>query len=164
MKHSNRGLGIILLIIGVIMLLNNIQIITFNIELLWPLFMIIPGIMFHLGFFNGRHKNNPSVLMAGAVLSIYGLYFLFNIITHWQFSHNTWPIIPLGIGVGFFEMYWFAGKKSQHGISGLFIIALSLFAFVIDTFNLSFAYILPITLILVGVVIVSQSFTKHHHS
>lgn len=163
MKHSNRGLGIILLIIGIVMLLNNIEIIKFNIELFWPLFMIIPGIMFHLAFFNGKSQDNPAVLMPAAVLSIYGLYFLFSILTNWQFSHMMWPIIPMGIGVGFYEMYYFAGKKRQHGIAALSVISLSILAFVIDTFNLNFHYLLPILLIVAGIIIVSQNLTKNSH-
>ena len=48
--------GIILVIIGTIFLLNNYGFTNFDIGKLWPLFLIVPGIMMLVNYFNA----NPS--------------------------------------------------------------------------------------------------------
>lgn len=164
MKHSNSGLGVILLIVGSVMLLNNTNIIQFNMELLWPLFMIIPGVMFHVSYFDGRHRNNPTVLVPGAILVIYGVHFLLCILTDWRFSDITWPIYPLGVGIGFYELYYFGGRKSQHRCTAISVISISILALIISVFHLglSFQYIFPAALIATGFVIICRSMRNAH--
>jgi hypothetical protein len=160
MKNSHSGLGVLLLVMGSIMLLNNTNVLTFDVELFWPLFMIVPGIGFHFSYFSGRNKTNASVLMPGAILTIYGLYFLFSILTGWQFSDLLWPIFPLGIGVGFYELYAFGSGRKQHLNTAILLVSLSLFAFVITVFSLNFNYMFPVILIGAGLMVVYQSSIK----
>lgn len=160
MKNSHSALGVLLLVIGSIMLLNNTNVLTFDIELFWPLFMIVPGIGFHLSYFSGRNQNNASVLMPGAILTIYGLYFLFSILTGWQFSDLLWPVFPLGVGVGFYELYAFGSGRKQHLNTAILLVSLSLFAFVITVFSLNFNYMFPVILIGAGLMVVYQSSIK----
>lgn len=160
MKNSHSALGVLLLVIGIIMLLNNTNVFVFNVELLWPLFMIIPGVMFHSSFFNGRNGHNPGILMPGAILCIYGSYFLFSILTGWHFSDVLWPVFPLGVGIGFYEMYYFGGQHKQHFTTSILLIGLSLVAFAINLFNINFNYLFPLVLIITGLVIVYQSTIK----
>lgn len=122
--------------------------------------MIIPGVGFHLSYFSGRNKNNPSVLMPGAILTIYGLYFLFSILTDWQFSDLLWPIFPLGVGVGFYELYVFGSGRKQHFNTAISLIGLSVFAFVMTLFSLNFNYMFPVILIGTGLLIVYQTSIK----
>lgn len=161
MKNSHSSLGVLLLLIGSVMLMNNTNIFTFNMELLWPLFMIIPGIVFHISFFNGRNRQNPTVLVPAAILTLYGVYFLFSIITHWQFSSVLWPIFPLGVGLGFYELYYFGGRQRKAFTTAIILIGFSVFSFVQQLFNLNFNYLFPITLIIIGLVIVYQSSVKY---
>lgn len=161
MKNSHSGLGVLLLVIGSIMLLNNTNVLTFDIELFWPLFMIVPGIAFHLSYFSGRNKNNASVLMPGAILTIYGLYFLFSILTNWAFSDFLWPVFPLGVGVGFYELYAFGNGRKQHLNTAILLIGLSIFSFIMTVFSLNFNYMFPVILIGAGLIIVYQSSIKN---
>lgn len=160
MKNSHSALGVLLLVIGSVMLLNNTNIFTFNMELLWPLFMIIPGVVYHLSYFNGKSKHNPTVLVPGAILLIYGVYFLFSIITHWKFSGVLWPIFPMAVGIGFYEMYYFGGKRKGHMTTAIILVGFSFFALLMELFNLNFNYLFPIVLIVTGLVIVYQSSVK----
>ncbi len=157
MKNSHSALGVLLLVIGSVMLLNNMEIFEFNMELIWPLFMIIPGVVFHMSYFNGRHANNPNVLVPGAILTIYGVYFLFSILTHWQFSDVLWPIFPFGVGVGFYELYHFGTKNRGHFITAMILMSMSLLFLVTGIFKLNFNYLFPIVLIVAGLIIVYQS-------
>ncbi len=160
MKHSHSALGILLLVIGSVMLLNNTNIFTFNMELLWPLFMIVPGVVFHLSYFGGKNRHNATVLVPGAILTIYGIYFLFSIMTNWHFSDNLWPIFPLAIGVGFYEMYYFGGKHQRHLTMAVILVVFSFFALLMEFFHLDFNYLFPVVLIITGLIIVYQSFNR----
>lgn len=157
MKNSHSALGVLLLVIGSVMLLNNTNVLAFNMELMWPLFMIIPGVVFHMSYFNGKNRHNPTVLVPGAILTIYGLYFLFSIITNWQFSDILWPIFPMGVGVGFYEMYYFGGNRKAHMTTAIILCGFSFFALIMELFNLNFNYLFPMLLIVAGLVIVYQS-------
>jgi len=159
MKTMRSTFGIILLVIGSIMLLNNINLITVDIELFWPLFMIVPGISFHLSYFNGR-KSNPYILVPGAILTLYGLYFFFCIISNWQFSQYLWPTYLLGIGIGFFEVYHFGPRKQSALITAATLCGLAVMGFAVTLFHLNLNYLFPIILIIIGLLIIYQSYFK----
>lgn len=110
MKNRNYSLGVILIVVGVFGILNRV----FHINLLsmrfwWPIFVLIPGLCFELGYFSTRR--NPGLLVPGGILTTIGVLFFFQNVTFWRFSAYTWPIYLIAVAVGLFQLYWFGGRE-----------------------------------------------------
>lgn len=110
MNSQSKVLGAILVIIGLLAILSQIfHISIFNIDNLWFLFILVPGLYFEFTYFTT--KREPGILVPGGILTTIGLLFCFEILTGWQFSAYTWPIYPLAVAIGLFQLYWFGGKE-----------------------------------------------------
>jgi hypothetical protein len=100
-------LGIILIAAGALLFLAryafNINIIGFTAEDLWPLFVLVPGVVFELAYIESG--KNPGLLVPGGILTTIGLLFFFETATNWHFSEYTWPIYPLAVAIGLFQLY-----------------------------------------------------------
>ena len=127
-KQPKSGvvLGSIFIIIGVILLLGfffNIRFITMR--FLWPLFVLVPGLLFESAYFTERKA--PGFLIPGGILVVIGLLFFFEVSTAWAFSAYTWPVYIVAAAIGFYQYYIFGSKPK--GI--LFVaILLTIVAFI----------------------------------
>jgi len=80
MKKNNALGGFVLVVVGALMLANNLgNWNLFSMDWLWPMFILIPGLVFELGYFSNR--SNPGLLVPGGILTTLGLLFLFEILT-----------------------------------------------------------------------------------
>jgi hypothetical protein len=155
MKNNNAALGIILLVIGGILLYNNI----FHTNLLsmaymWPMFVLGPGLVFEFNYFTT--KKAPGLLVPGGILTSLGLLFFFETFTHWRFSDVTWPFYPLAVAVGLFQLYLFSGRPKGLLIPVGILTAVGGSSFAIIFINkfTSFAannLYLPVILIILGI-------------
>lgn len=140
---------------GVLLLASNIGLFRFNWNFVWPLFLLVPGLVFEFSFFGtGR---NPGVLVPGGILTLYGLFFYLNILTGWSFMDNLWPVFILGPAIGLFQLYVFGGRERGT------LIASSILGFISMVFFLSFTlfgfaadFIGPAILILFGLFILAK--------
>lgn len=154
MKKGNLTLGAILIGIGLLAVLNNLGITNYHFTIwkLWPLFLLIPGIIFELNYFN---KNGPAgLLVPGGILTTYGLMFMYCSIVDWNAMGHIWPLFLGGVGIGLFQLYYFGGKaKALFYVSSGFLS----FAGITIFFNLLSIrgnYVLPIILIFIGFLII----------
>jgi len=109
MKKNNATLGIILLVIGGILLYNNLfHTNLFSMAYMWPMFVLGLGLVFEFNYFTT--KKAPGLLVPGGILTTLGLLFFFETFTHWRFSDVTWPFYPLAVAVGLFQLYLFSGR------------------------------------------------------
>lgn len=165
MKRSGKVLGGILIILGALFLLDNLNIIDpiaeyFNIGFIigkfWAtLFLILPGLMFHLGFFSGNRRN-PGLLVPGGILLVLGIVFQINmLIGGWSI---LWPLYIFSVAFGLFELYVFGSRDKGllipvgilGGISAIFFFSFSLGKI------LSFStrsFVLPLVLIGAGLMV-----------
>lgn len=158
MKKTGMLPGVLLITAGVLLLASNIGLLSFNWNFVWPLFLLVPGLVFELSFFGtGR---NPGVLVPGGILTLYGLFFYFNIVTGWHFMDNLWPVFILGPGVGLFQLYVFGGRdrgvliaSSILGFISMVFLSFTLLGFAAD-------YIGPAILILFGLFILTKNKRK----
>lgn len=143
-NKSNKTTGIILILVGIVLLLAQFG--RFRWENLWPLFLIVGGGFFFLGFFSNRE--NYGLLMPASVLTVIGLFFLYSNSGRWDQMEVLWPTFVLAPGIGFVLMYIFAPKGNSFWIpaSILLIIALVFYA----RFWLLLRY-WPVILIVLGV-------------
>ena len=168
MNRTGKVLGSIFIIIGVLFLLENFNIIDpiwsyinigFVMSLIgkfWPLlFLVLPGVWFHLGFFTGR-KRDPGVLVPGGILLVLGVAFQINMLFGgWDIM---WPVYIFSVAFGLFELYVFGTRDRGllipigilGGLSVLFFMSFS--AGRLLSFNMK-PLVVPIILIGVGLIV-----------
>jgi hypothetical protein len=166
MNKTNRVLGAILVILGALFLLKNLNIVNplfdifnfgFIISKLWPsLFLIIPGLLFHYGFFRGRRKD-PGLLVPGGILLVLGIVFQINMLFGgWNI---TWPANIFAVAFGLFELYAFGNREKGllipigilGGLSVIFFTAFSLNQLIgLNARNA----ITPLVLIIIGLIVI----------
>ncbi|AEY68060.1 DUF5668 domain-containing protein [Clostridium sp. BNL1100] len=168
MNNRHRGtmiIGLVLIILGVLFLLSNFGIFEiyfdiFDIGFLfahfWPMFLIIPGVIFHYAYFTAKTPD-AGLLVPGGILLVTGLTcqisMLFDL---WSFM---WPGFILAVAVGLFELYLFGTREKGLLIPVFILGGLSLIFF---TFSLGSSwvlrtYLVPIILILGGILIVTRN-------
>lgn len=152
-------LGILLVGIGILFLLSNFGFIEISWKHLWPLFLLVPGILLEFGFF--IYRKDAGLLVPGGILITYGLLFLANVIYGWQLMEFLWPVFLLGVAIGLFQLYLFGERDKGLLIPVGILTVISLF-FLADHFiTLHFGFIAGIGFILVGLgMIVKQVKSK----
>ncbi|NMA34819.1 MAG: hypothetical protein GX940_09785 [Clostridiaceae bacterium] len=167
MNRSARVLGGILVVFGILFLMKNFAIFDpvmklFNIGYIfsrfWPaMFLLLPGLIFHYGYFSGGRRS-PGLLVPGGILLVLGLVFQFNMLFGgWDI---TWPLIIFSVAFGLFELYIFGNRERGllipigilGGLSFLFFFSFSLSRLL--SFNTR-PYAMPILLIGVGLILIS---------
>lgn len=155
MKTKNLFWGIIFILLGAVLILNKYFLFDFlSISKLWPIFILIPGLIFEFGYFLDR--KSVGVLVPGGILTTIGLLFFFETYTHWHYSQYTWPVYLLAVSIGLFQLYYFGGKQKGILIPVFiltFIAAIS-FLFMLNNSLLKFfdfTYLIAIVFILLGI-------------
>jgi hypothetical protein len=128
---NNRGAvftGILLILIGGVFLLINLANWLFGaigIEVdasgLWPLILVIAGVVFYLPFLLWWRERQSwiGLLVPGTLLLANGLLLLYQSMTgHWETWAYAWTIEPIAVGLSLFLMY-LLGKQDR----GLLIAA-----------------------------------------
>jgi len=149
MKKVNYLFGLLLLFIGVLLILANFGVIEIVWDNLWPLFVLIVGIFFELSYFISR--KDAGLLVPGGILTTYGLLFLVNVNYGWHLMDNLWPIFPLGVAIGLFQLYLFGGREKGLLIPVGILGAVSLFFLVNNLLFVDFRFIAGIALVLIGI-------------
>lgn len=155
MSKSRSLFGTILIIFGILIFVNSIyDWHLFNIEQIWPAFILIPGLLFEFAFFINRR--NPGLLVPGGILTVIGMLFFFETFTFWYFSEYTWPIYPLAVAFGLFQLYLFSGRHRGLLIPVFILTGVSCISFAIMFINffsrwVNYSYIMPVLLIASGV-------------
>lgn len=138
-KHGNLIFGVILIILGVLFLLNNLDIIY--VHEWWPIFLILLGAAFFFGWVADRRQSG--LLMPAGILLTLGIQFLF--------LHADWPIYVLAPAIGF----WFMYLLGEHHV-GLLIPAtiLTIIAVAAWAQNTIFSDLWPILFIILGIILI----------
>jgi len=152
MKKINYLFGLLLLCIGVILILANFGVMEIAWDNLWPLFLLIPGIFFELSYFISR--KDAGLLVPGGILITYGLLFLVNVNYGWHLMDNLWPIFPLGVAIGLFQLFLFGGREKGLLIPVGILGAISLFFLINNLLFIDFRLLAGILLVLIGIWII----------
>jgi hypothetical protein len=152
MKPGNMIFGAALIVIGVLLILTNLDIITIDFRDLWPWIITLVGIAFWIGYFNNRA--NYGLLMPGTILVVYGVYFYYESINFWRTAGMLWPVYLLGPGLGFFAMYYFGPREKGLLVAGAVNSGIALF-FLLQLTSL-FQY-WPVLLIILGALLLWHS-------
>ena len=155
MKTSDMVIGVGLIILGILFLFENFGYIEFNFKDVWPVFVILAGVGFWIGFLQDR--KNSGLLMPGSILLIYGLMFFYCSLNGWGYMSDLWPGFIIGPGIGFFMMYLFGEKEKGllipasilTGIGALFLISHS-----------GIWRYWPVALIIIGIILIVKNQIK----
>lgn len=161
MRKDNIIWGLLFIFIGIFFLLGRFYNNFLGFGALWPLFILIPGMIFESNYFTSR--NDPGLLVPGGILTTIGILFLFETFTGWRFSAYTWPVYPLSVAVGLFQLYLYSGRSPGllvpvgilGGISVIAFLAMILKATLGMLPNwFSFGLLVPVCLIILGIYII----------
>ena len=154
MNNKNNFWGFFLIIIGILLFISKLfDIQLFNMGRLWPIFVLIPGLCFNFAYFSTR--KGPGVLVPGGILTTIGLLFFFETMTNWHFAEYTWPVYPLAVAVGLFQLYIFGGRKRELLIPVGILTSVSTISFASMIFgSINTSLVVPAVLVLVGVYLI----------
>ncbi|WP_054956639.1 LiaF transmembrane domain-containing protein [Paenibacillus dakarensis] len=143
-------LGVFIVAAGVVILLGKLGVFGFLGRTLWPLLLLIPGLLLHVLYFGRRIS--AAVLIPAGILTVYGILFLICSIWGWDLMGTMWPILILGIAVGLYEYYLYETPRPQFVLPiALGLAFLSLLIIFFTWLYTGALYILAIVLIAVGV-------------
>ena len=146
MSKGQFAVGVAIIAAGIVILLGK----SGFFGLFWPMFLLLPGVLFHLLFFG---KILPSgVLIPGGILSVYALLFMFCNIFGWSLMAFLWPVFILGVAVGLYEFYLFDKYHPRGALIAsviLGVVSAVLFGFSLLAFMS--VYVVAFLLIALGV-------------
>jgi hypothetical protein len=134
MARNNYSVGLVLIGIAVILLLGKLGIFSFLGGLLWPVFILLPGVVFHFLYFS--RVLPAGVLVPGGILVTYSLLFFFCNIFGWGAMSYLWPGFIFGVAVGLYELHLF----DRHSGRGVLTAAMILAAISAVFFALAFMF------------------------
>ncbi|MBL0389180.1 hypothetical protein JJB07_21540 [Tumebacillus sp. ITR2] len=148
---ERRFAGVLLLVVGALLALGTLGFITISMYFLWPLFLLVPGILFHVRFFMSPQEHNAGILVPGGVLTVLGCLFLFCNIFGWGSLHGLWPVFMLAPAVGLFEQYMFGGRNAGLLVPVSILTVIAVIFLGLNAMNGMFGGVLGILLVLAGV-------------
>ncbi len=154
MKKGNIIFGIILILLGLSALINRIFFIDIlSFRNLWPLFLLVPGILFEVKYFETR--KDPGILVPGGILTTLGTLFLIENISSFHLRKYIWPLYPLSVAIGLFQLYWFGNREKGLLIPIFILTIVSVMSILNQVFNklfywMDYKLIFPVILIGIG--------------
>lgn len=163
MANNNRGgriaAGIFLILCGILLLLLTTGILDYRIKVLWPLFILVPGLIFAAMAFSSR--STRGAIFPATFLTLIGVLFLLWANRMIDGFHLTWPAFPGIIGLSFIMLYIFEPE------GGLLIPALVLLAVSLVGFGINYHLVgpdawkwWPIIFVAIGVGLVLRAFFR----
>lgn len=159
MKRINSLVwGTVLLLVGVVVILGQLNIIRLDGDITWPVIVLAIGLIFHLYYFFAR-EHNEGLLVPGGILLVYGVMMLL-IQTAGQSLGKLWPLFILGPAFGLFELYVFSrGRKGS--MIPVFILTAIGGGFLLMNYDVANGQvILAILAVCLGVGLMISSFIK----
>ena len=147
MARNNTSIGVLLIGIAIVLLLGKLGVFSFIGAMLWPLFVLVPGLLFHFLYF-GRLLP-VGVLVPGGILITYSLIFFYCNMFGWDSMAYLWPGFIFGPAVGLYEFYLFDPRHPR----GLFIAALILAIISAVFFTFTFLFTVGIYFVAVALLI-----------
>ncbi|GIP20506.1 hypothetical protein [Paenibacillus sp. J22TS3] len=151
MSENNKLVtGIFILAAGIVILLGKWGVFSFLGFTLWPLIILVPGILLHLLYF--ARRGSAVLLVPGGILTVYGILFFILNFSGGSTVAYVWPLFILGIAVGLFEYDLLSSPRP----AGVFLIAVILTAITVVIYgitlmSLSVIYLLALVLIIGGI-------------
>ncbi len=153
MRKGPSTSGIILIALGIAFLGMNLGIFRISWDMIWPLFILIPGLIFEFSYFLKPTRGNAGLLVPGGVLLVISAIFYINIFFGWHMMSSLWPLFIMAPAFGLFQLFLFGGHEPGLLIPVFILGGLSLFFLSFSALGQFAGYILPVGLICFGVIL-----------
>ncbi|MNZ58288.1 hypothetical protein D3C78_762920 [compost metagenome] len=149
-SKNDMRLGIFIVAAGVLILFGKLGVFGFLGRALWPLVILLPGLVLHMLFFSRRAS--ATVLIPAGILTVYGLLFGLCNIWGWGLMKYLWPVLLLGIAVGLYE-YSINSPRRSGGLSAIAVIlgVLSIALCIFSLMGTGVIYLIGIVFIAAGI-------------
>lgn len=107
--------GLVLVLLGLLFLVAQFSSIDLS-HYVWPLFIIVPGLMFFVAMVFGG-KGAAPLAVPGSIITVVGLIlFLQNITDHYETWAYAWALIPAAVGAGLMiQGVWTGNRQVYRG-------------------------------------------------
>lgn len=155
MARNSYSIGVLLIGVAIVLLLGKLGVFHFVFAYLWPLALLIPGLLFHALYFNRMLP--AGVLLPGGILTTYSLMFFYCNMFGWGSMSYLWPGFIFGVAVGLYELHLF-DRSSDRGImtAALILGVASAVFFVLALLFKLGIYVVALLLIIGGVLIMMR--------
>ncbi|MEK3984369.1 hypothetical protein MHB77_13330 [Paenibacillus sp. FSL K6-3166] len=149
-SKNDMRLGIFIVAAGVLILFGKLGVFGFLGRALWPLVILLAGLVLHMLFFSRRAS--ATVLIPAGILTVYGLLFGLCNIWGWGLMKYLWPVLLLGIAVGLYE-YSINSPRRTGGLSAIAVIlgVLSIALCIFSLMGTGVIYLIGIVFIAAGI-------------
>lgn len=157
-QGARIGIGAVLVMLGILFLLE--QFFDFQLgQRLWPLFIIIPGLVFFAGMLLGGKAAGP-LAIPGSIVTTVGLLLLYqNTFNHFESWAYAWALMPAAVGVGLMiNGTWSEQPALIHNgrrVAGtglmLFLVGFFFFELVLNIGGIASGIAVPLLLIAAGI-------------
>lgn len=148
-SKNDVKIGLFIVIAGLVILLGKLGVFGFLGRTLWPLFILLLGLVLHIVFY-GRSRQ-PILLIPAGILTVWGLLFGICNTWGWHLMARLWPALVLGIAVGLYEYYLYESPRATGALTVSVILGiLTLIFFFFSLLHTGIIYILAIALIAFG--------------
>lgn len=141
-RHDRGGTivwALLLIAAGIWFLLDNLGVNLPNLTQMWPVFVLVPGLLFLAGYVFGE-DHDPGLAFVGTAATLLGVFFFLVTLGAGGLQSTDigrlWPVYPLIGGIAFVVL-WIAGGFRDWGVLipaviGLGVGVLGLSAVVLD--------------------------------
>lgn len=150
MARNNYTMGLLLIGIAVVLLLGKLGVFSALGAFFWPVFVLLPGLVFHYLYFS--RVLPAGVLVPGGILITYSLMFFWCNLFGWDSMAYLWPGFIFGVAVGLYELHVFDPRNARGAFTAALV--LSIIAGVFFAFAFLFTvgiYFIALVLIAAGV-------------
>lgn len=158
MKSIDKIVGIIFILVGLLFTVSNFGLVSIRMDFLWPLFILVPGLVFEYAYFSTGKASG--ILFPGAILTTLGVIFLFHTMTGFMFIAFLWPLFIMPVALAFLQFYFFGVKHKVFLILFFGFSALTTF-FIGMQFLIYKPYmVMSAVFILIGLLIITTGSNK----
>ncbi|MGF7046126.1 putative membrane protein [Paenibacillus sp. DS2015] len=148
-SKNDVKIGWFILIAALVILLGKLGVFGFLGRTLWPLVIVILGLLLHAVFFGPSRQ--PILLIPAGILTVWGILFTICNTWGWHLMKNLWPAWILGIAVGLYEYYIYKSPRARAALTvSVLLGVLTLIFFFFSLLYSSIIYILALGLIVFG--------------
>lgn len=152
MSKSSMLWGILLIVIGIFFILNQ-YFVGISWGRIWPIFILLPGLLMEISYFANPKAENAGVLIPGGILTVLGIFFFYSVFTNFKHMDKLWPIFIFAPAFGLFQLYLFRGKQKALLIPVTVLGVIGLIFLLINMGRL-WVNIWGLILIIVGILII----------
>lgn len=169
-RRQSSGLvfGVLLILAGGIWLVSNIFKLNIDFSVLWPLFILVPGLMWWVDYLV-KHQQPEAyrLLIPANILTFLGLTFFTNVLVDRYLNYNliwAWTVFmyPGSVAIAFWIAWLFSAKKKALLVPATILTFISAMLLCVVSVGFLFSgqseitkYIWPLMLICGGVFILS---------